>query len=192
MRARSLGKIFFHGLWFLGEFVFTIIISTDSNSTEAEMNKDNLLKLMDNIPFFKEMDNAEREILLAHEKHWMQFKPQEKILKEDEVDYGFFVLLEGKVSVLRSKPTEMTLAQLVPGALFGEITMKTQRPRTSSIKTDEEVTVFKVDALLIDKLSHGLIIKIKDQIINLVITRLDEVNYRLDEVSNRLDEVRNR
>lgn len=143
------------------------------------MNKDHLLKLMDNIPFFKEMDNAEREGLLAYEKHWMQFKPQEKILKEDEVDYGFFVLLEGKVSVLRSKPTEVSLAQLVPGALFGEITLKTQRPRTSSIEADEEVTVLKVDALLIDKLSPGLIIKIKDQIINLVISRLDEMNNRL-------------
>ncbi|MCH7501659.1 MAG: hypothetical protein IH886_16960, partial [Nitrospinae bacterium] len=71
------------------------------------MDKDNLLKLMDNVPFFKEMDNAEREGLLAYEKHWMQFKPQENILKEDEVDYGFFVLLEGKVSVIRSKPTEV-------------------------------------------------------------------------------------
>ncbi|MCH8933481.1 MAG: cyclic nucleotide-binding domain-containing protein, partial [Nitrospinae bacterium] len=120
-----------------------------------------------------------REGLLAYEKHWMQFKPQEKILKEDEVDYGFFVLLEGKVSVLRSKPTEVSLAQLVPGALFGEITLKTQRPRTSSIEADEEVTVLKVDALLIDKLSPGLIIKIKDQIINLVISRLDEMNNRL-------------
>ncbi len=143
------------------------------------MNKDKLLKLMDKVPFFKEMDNAEREGLLAYEKHWMQFKPQEKILKEDEVDYGFFVLLEGKVSVLRCKPTEMSLAQLVPGALFGEITMKAKRPRTSSIEADEEVTVFKVDALLIDKLSPQLIIKVKDQIINLVITRLDEVNNRL-------------
>jgi len=140
------------------------------------MNKDNLLKLMDNIPFFKEMDNAEREGLLAYEKHWMQFKPQEKILKEDEVDYGFFVLLEGKVSVLRGKPPEVPLAQLVPGALFGDITMKAQQPRTCSIEAEEEVTVFKVDALLIDKLSQRLIIKIKDQIINLVITRLDEVD----------------
>ncbi len=143
------------------------------------MNKDNLLKLMDNVPFFKEMDNAEREGLLAYEKHWMQFKPQEEILKEDEVDYGFFVLLEGKVSVIRGKPTEVSRAQLVPGALFGEITMKAKRPRTSSIEADEEVTVFKVDALLIDKLSHGLIIKIKEQIIDLVITRLDEVDNRL-------------
>ena len=140
------------------------------------MNKDNLLKLMDNVPFFKEMDNAEREGLLAYEKHWMQFKPQEIILKEDEVDSGFFVLLEGKVRVLRGEPTEVPLAQLAPGDLFGEITMKAQRPRISSIEAEEEVTVFKVDALLIDKLSQRLIIKIKDQIINLVITRLDEVD----------------
>ena len=143
------------------------------------MDKDNLLKLMDNVPFFKEMDNAEREGLLAYEKHWMQFKPQENILKEDEVDYGFFVLLEGKVSVIRGQPTEVSRAQLVPGALFGEITMKARRPRTSSIEADEEVTVFKVDALLIDKLSPALIIKVKDQIIDLVITRLDEVDNRL-------------
>ena len=143
------------------------------------MNKDKLLKLMDNVPFFREMDNAEREILLAHEKHWMQFKPQEKILKEDEVDYGFFVLLEGKVSVMRSKPTEVSLAQLVPGSMFGEITMKAQRPRSSSIEADEDVSVFKVDNQLMDDLPPGLIIKIKDQIIDLVITRLDEVNNRL-------------
>lgn len=143
------------------------------------MNKDNLLKLIDNVPFFKEMSTTEREGLLAYEKHWMQFKPQEKILKEDEVDYGFFVLLEGKVSVIRGKPTEVSRAQLVPGALFGDITLKTQRPRTSSIEADEEVTVLKVDALLIDKLSHGLIIKVKDQIIDLFSTRLDEVNNQL-------------
>ena len=140
------------------------------------MNKDHLLKLMDNVPFFKEMSTTEREGLLAYEKHWMQFKPQEKILKEDEMDYGFFVLLEGKVSVIRGQPPEVPLAQLAPGDLFGEITMKAQRPRISSIEAEEEVTVFKVDALLIDKLSQRLIIKIKDQIINLVITRLDEVD----------------
>ena len=143
------------------------------------MNKDDLLKLMDETPFFREMDSAERESLLTFENHWMQFKPQEKILNEDEVDYGFFVLLEGQVSVVRSKPPEISLAQLVPGSMFGEITMKAKRPRTSSIEADEDVSVFKVDGQLLDQLDPKLIIKIKDQIIDLVISRLDEVNNRL-------------
>jgi CRP-like cAMP-binding protein len=143
------------------------------------MNKDKLTKLMDETPFFKEMDKADRENLLSHKNHWMQFKPQEKILKADEVDYGFFVLLEGQVSVMRSKPEQVSLAQLVSGAMFGEITMKAKRPRSSSIKADDKVTVFKVDNQLLDQLSPEMIIKIKDQIIDLVITRLDEVNNRL-------------
>jgi CRP-like cAMP-binding protein len=143
------------------------------------MNKDKLVKLMDETPFFKEMDKADREVLLSHKSHWMQFKPQEKVLKEDEVDYGFFVLLEGQVSVMRSKPEAVSLAQLVPGAMFGEITMKVKRPRSSSIEADNDVTVLKVDSQLLDQLSLEMIIKIKDQIIDLVITRLDEVNNRL-------------
>jgi len=143
------------------------------------MDKDTLFKLMDETPFFKEMNQADRENLLTHKNHWMQFKPQEKILKEDEVDYGFFVLLEGHVSVMRSKPTEVSLAQLVPGSIFGEITLKAKRPRNSSIEADNEVTVFKVDSQLMDQLSPEMVIKIKDQIIDLVITRLDEVNNRL-------------
>ncbi len=143
------------------------------------MNKDKLVKLMDETPFFKEMDKVDREVLLAYENHWMQFKLQEKILKEDEVDYGFFVLLEGQVSVMRSKPAEVSLAQLVPGSIFGEITLKAKKPRNSSIEADNDVTVFKVDSQLMDQISPEMIIKIKDQIIDLVITRLDEMNIRL-------------
>lgn len=145
------------------------------------MDKDKLVKLMDEIPFFKEMDTADREHLLSYETHWVQFKPQEKILKEDEVDYGFFVLMEGQVSVMRSKPAEISLAQLVPGSIFGEITMKAKRPRTSSIEADDEVSLFKVDSQLLDRLSPDLTIKIKDQIIDVVISRLDEVNNQLNE-----------
>lgn len=143
------------------------------------MKKDTLVKLMDEIPFFKEMDASDRESLLGYETHWVQFKPQEKILKEDEVDYGFFVLLEGQVSVMRSKPAEVSLAQLVPGSIFGEVTMKAKRPRSSSIEADNDVTLLKVDSQLLDQLSPELKIKIKDQILDVVITRLDEVNNQL-------------
>lgn len=100
------------------------------------MNKDKLVKLMDETPFFKEMDKADRENLVTHKNQWVQFKAKEKILEEDEVDYGFFVLLEGQVSVMRSKPAKLSLAQLVPGAIFGEITLKAKgRARVLSRQT---------------------------------------------------------
>ena len=96
------------------------------------------------------------------------------------MDYGFFVIMEGEVSVMRSKPAEVSLAQLVRGSIFGEITMKAKRPRSSSIEADNEVTLFKVDSQLLDQLSPELTIKIKDQIIDVVISRLDEVNHQLN------------
>ena len=81
--------------------------------------------------------------------------------------------------MIRSKPAEVSLAQLVPGSIFGEITLKAKKPRNSSIEADNDVTVFKVDSQLMDQISPEMIIKIKDQIIDLVITRLDEMNSRL-------------
>jgi len=144
-----------------------------------EMKKEKLTQLIEAIPFFKEMDQAEREGLLAHKNHWVQFKAKEKILKEGEVDYGFFVLLEGQVSVVRGKPDEVSLAQLVPGSIFGEITMKAKKARASSIEAENDVILFKVDSQLLEQLSPQMVIKIKDQIIDLVITRLDEMNTRL-------------
>ena len=82
---------------------------------------------------------------------------------------------------MRSKPAEISLAQLVPGSIFGEITMKAKKPRTSSIKADNEVGLLKVDSQLLDQLPPELTIKIKDQIIGVVISRLDEVNNQLNE-----------
>lgn len=134
---------------------------------------------MGEIPFFKDMNQADCERLLTCTNHWLQFKSGDKILEEDEIDYGFFVLLEGKVSVVRSKPAAVSLAQLVPGSIFGEITLKAKRPRTSSVEADNDVSLFKVDQQLMDQLPPEMAIKIKDQIIDLVILRLDEVNNRL-------------
>ena len=45
------------------------------------MNKDKLLKFMDEIPFFKEMDESDRENLLSHKTHWVHFKPRKEFLK---------------------------------------------------------------------------------------------------------------
>ena len=107
------------------------------------MDKDKLVRLMGEIPFFKDMNQADRESLLTCTNHWLQFKSGEKILEEDEIDYGFFVLLEGKVSVVRSKPAAVSLAQLVPGSIFGEITLKSVRSclRSSFLRGDPDARI---------------------------------------------------
>ena len=143
------------------------------------MNKGELLKAMDDISFFRDMNKEEREKLLSFEDHWMDIPAQEKILKEGEVDAGFFVLMKGTVSITKTFPTEAHLAQLVPGAVFGEVTLRSQRVRNSNVMADIDCLILRIDYQLIGHLSLELLVKVKDQIVELLISRLDEVNKQL-------------
>jgi len=143
------------------------------------MKKDDLLKMMDDIGFFRDMNKEEREKLLSFEDHWMDIPAQGKILKEGEVDAGFFVLMKGTVSITKTFPTEVHLAQLVPGAIFGEVTLRSQRVRNSNVMADVDCAIFRVDNQLVGHLSLELLVKVKDQIVELLISRLDEVNKQL-------------
>ena len=46
------------------------------------MNKDDLLKMMDDTPFFRDMNKAERKKLLSFEDHWMNVPSQHQVLNE--------------------------------------------------------------------------------------------------------------
>ena len=144
------------------------------------MNSKQIIKKMEDLTFFNELSKMEKKTLSELEDYLMQYGPAEKILKEGMVDDGFYILLDGRVSVTKNKPPEITVAQLVPGAIFGEITLRGKRPRTSSITADEDVVALKVDGPLINKeLDPVLANKIKDQVIELLVRRLDEMNNKL-------------
>lgn len=144
------------------------------------MNSKQIIKKMDDLPFFNELSNKEKKTLSGLKDHVIECVPSEKILKEGFVDEAFYILLDGKVSVTKNKPPEITVAQLVPGAIFGEITLKGKIPRSSSITADDDVVVLKIDGPLINKdLDPVLANKLKDQVIDLLIRRLDEMNNKL-------------
>ena len=144
------------------------------------MNSKQIVQRMDDLTFFNELSKKEKKLLADLEDHILQVGPMERILNENSVDEAFYILLEGKVSVTKNKPPEITVAQLVPGAIFGEITLKGQRPRTSSITADDDVVALKIDRPLINKeLDPTLANKIKDQVIDLLVRRLDEMNNKM-------------
>ena len=143
------------------------------------MNKDELLKMMDDVGFFREMNKAEREKMLSFDDHWMDVPAEGKILKEGEVDAGLLVRMKGTVSITKTFPTEVHLAQLVPGAIFGEVTLRSSRVRNSNVMADVDCSVLRIDNQLVGHLELELLLKVKDQIVELLISRLDEVNNRL-------------
>ncbi len=143
------------------------------------MEKDDLLKMMGDIPFFADMSKAEREELLSFEDHWMNVPSQQKVLNEGAVDAGFFVLIKGSVSITKTFPTETHLAYLMPGGIFGEVTLRNQRARNSNVMADEDCVILRIDHQLLAQLNLKILVKVKNQIIELLIDRLDEVNHRM-------------
>lgn len=143
------------------------------------MEKDDLLQMMGDIPFFEDMSKAEREELLSFEDHWMNVPSQQKVLNEGAMDTGFFVLIKGSVSITKTFPTETHLAYLMPGGIFGEVTLRNQRVRTSNVMADEDCVIFRIDNQLMEQLSLEILVKVKNQIIELLVDRLDEVNHRM-------------
>lgn len=143
------------------------------------MNQEQILESMTHIPFFKGMDEDELYELTTMNANILGFEEGECILRQDEIDKAFYIVLDGSLSVTRNKPPEVFLAQLAPGSLFGELTLRADRPRNSSITADNEVVVLKVNTSLLGKVAPSISSKIKDKIIDHLVQRLDELNNKL-------------
>lgn len=146
------------------------------------MTPKEILECMKDIPFFSAMNEAEREELTSMNVHVMGFEEKETIVRQGEVDKAFFIVLKGSLSVTRDKPPEVFLAQLVPGSLFGELTLRGERVRSSTVTADGAVVVFKVNQSLLDQATAAVTTKIKDKIIDHLVNRLDQMSTKLSSV----------
>jgi CRP-like cAMP-binding protein len=136
--------------------------------------------MLDDQSFFNDLNEDEKNSLASLNGYILQFEPFVKIVNEGEVDKAFYIILEGKVSLTKNRPPEITVAQLIPGGIFGDITLRGKKPRANSISSDDDVVILKIDRHLIDQeLDPVLANKIKDQVIDLLVRRLDEMNNKL-------------
>lgn len=147
------------------------------------MDPEQLMALTEGNPFFKFMKTEERRQLCSFNNAWQTYASGSHLIRAGDKDYGLFVLVKGSASVI--KPKDIFLAQLKEGEIFGEISFKTHKPRFSSVIADEDCTVFKMDEAFLEKLGPDLQIKIKDQIIGVLISRLEDMNQRLIKLTRR-------
>ena len=87
--------------------------------------------------------------------------------------YSFFVLLKGVVCIVKSYPMGLTIAKLKAGAVFGEIAYVAKRKRTTS------VIALKIDTKNIDALKPAIPTKLKDNLIEILVKRLETMNKQV-------------
>ncbi len=98
------------------------------------------------------------------------------IIRENDADSNFYVLLDGRVQVLKKA---RILTRFLPGACFGEIGAFARQRRTATVVAEEKSRLFRVNALLFGECSTGVQLKVLRMVVrhlaNLVMSLDDEI-----------------
>ena len=113
-----------------------------------------------------------------------EFKKNEVIIKEHDIDESLYLIESGQVQVYREKEDgEIILANLTSGSFFGEMALIDDRPRSASIRASEKtlVKVFhRKDFLKVINDDQDLAIKF----LSGIFSRLRDANSKTQNIIN--------
>ena len=140
------------------------------------------LEILNKVHFFDNLSKEEKEVLTGFHSHFFLTAKGQAIINQGGHDQSFFVLLTGKVTV-RRQDTVKPLAVLVPGDCFGEISFLTDKPRTTSVIAESNCIIFEIDRPTLNILDVSIREKLKDNIIKVLVNRLDRMNEQVAKLS---------
>ncbi|MBF0189196.1 MAG: cyclic nucleotide-binding domain-containing protein, partial [Magnetococcales bacterium] len=73
------------------------------------------------------------------------------------------------------------LVTLEAGAVIGELAFLTKRPRATNVIAVDDVTIFTISSASMEKLDLSVQMKIKDQLIRILVSRLDETTQKFSQ-----------
>jgi len=143
------------------------------------MDDEQAFELIDKHSFFDGFTQDEKRFLSTLESQIYKYFPANVIIKEGETDYSFFILLKGVVAIVKNNPKEVIITKLKAGAIFGEIAYVAKRKRTTSVIADGDVIALKIDTKNIDTLKPDIPTKLKDNLIEILVRRLETMNEQV-------------
>jgi CRP-like cAMP-binding protein len=145
-------------------------------SNPLNMTPDEFVKLLDKVPFFSKFSTYEKKRVAGNNSCFEKFGPGVKIIKDGTNDTSFFILIKGEVAVEKKKAP---IATLPAGEFFGEMAFLTGEKRNTDIIAQAPCLTVKVNQDLLNRLSADIREKIKDQIIEKLVQRLNKTTDRL-------------
>jgi len=141
-----------------------------------------IFSFISSIPFFREFTHAEKDVLVNMDGIFLKFQPSQLIIREGDQDESLFILLRGSVNITKMSQPHVVLASLKAGAMFGEITLISPRARTTNAVAATEVIVMQINKEMIEKFDPVLQKKFQNQMIQLLVQRLDQANARITQL----------
>lgn len=87
-------------------------------------------------PWFKSLSDSDLATLVESGAR-QKFEPFSHVVVEGETSSGLYVILRGAVGILKSGPngTSYDIGEMREGALFGELSLLVQQPRSATVRT---------------------------------------------------------
>lgn len=115
----------------------------------SKKDYDKAASIINELFIFKSLDQTTKNKLKVAAS-WKHFRNGDVIINEGEDGQFLFVIHAGKVEVSTTmKGSDVQLAELGPGAIFGEVAVITGASRTSSVVAVENVEALAFPAKLI-------------------------------------------
>lgn len=133
-------------------------------------------KLIDQIPFFAQFSHEDKVMLAEVGNFFETYEKGNVIIQEGTTGDTLFVIIRGSVAVNKNSYPERALATLKAGAVFGEISFLMRRPRSTNVVAEEKTTCFVMNNETLKEMSPTLQIQFKDQLIEILVKRLDAMN----------------
>jgi len=142
------------------------------------MDEKVILHWLKGTPFFSDFSPEELQRLASEQKHVLKIENERFIVKEGQIDKTLFILLQGKVRVTKKiNNKDITFSYLNQGAICGAMYLisKKERAHQVSLVSEGEITVVGLTPDYFKTLDPGLQIKLKEQLMELVFTRLENL-----------------
>jgi potassium-dependent mechanosensitive channel len=115
--------------------------STPAAATYQELKS--LRVLLKQVSYFKGCSDAQLRVLIE-QGYRRSFRKDQIICKEGDAGECFYILLKGRVEVISEKLGQ-DIAVIETGGFFGEISLFTGMPRSTTVRALEDITLFVVD-----------------------------------------------
>ncbi|KMP11861.1 hypothetical protein UZ36_02765 [Candidatus Nitromaritima sp. SCGC AAA799-C22] len=134
-------------------------------------------------PFFTDFTEAEREELAKDSSGFVDYREDASICHEGDIDRSLFIILSGGVLVYKkTSDGEVAIVNLKAGSIIGELSLLRKGKRVSSVKATEKTMAYKLTPEQIKRMSIRLQIKIKSQVLKLVIRRYENLCEKYSEL----------
>ena len=136
----------------------------------------------DNMSIIKHLTPAEKNILAAIDHSVLTFKKDDIIIQQGQECSSLYLLVKGSVLITKTGHA-VPVCKLTPGAIFGEMSFFSKKPRHSNVVASESVTVIQMDDHFFSNIDPDIRDKIKNYLIELLVNRLDVMNATLGKIS---------